>query len=114
MNKNKKKPIKTLNKRLAAFAAAAALLLTPAHAAGLMDSKIVKGLINLINDVSTVAIIVCPLTGAAAFGLCMWLKSMADEQDGKMWQKRATTALTCGIAGMLGSAIITLISGYFT
>lgn len=113
MNKNKKKPIKTLSKRLAAFAAAATLLLTPAHAAGLVDSKIVKGLINLINDVSTVAIIVCPLIGAAAFAICMGRKSISDDQDGKMWQKRAITALVCGVAGMLGSAIITLISGYF-
>lgn len=117
MNKNKKKPIKTLNKRLAAFAAAAALLLTPAHAAGLMDSKIVKGLINLINDLSTLMIVLSPLIATAVWGWCMARKGASsatdDDTDAKMWQKRATTALICGIAGMLGSAIITLISGYF-
>lgn len=115
MNKNKKKPTSTLKKRLTALVAAAMLLLTPAHAAGLMDSQIVKGLINLINDLSTLMIVLSPLIGAARWGWCMARTSGTDDEtDSKMWKKRAITAVVCGIAGMLGSAIISLVTSYFT
>lgn len=114
MNKNKKKPVKPINKRLTALVAAVAMLFTPVHAVGLVDSKLGKGLVNLVNDISALGIILCPLVGAAAWAIFMIRKSIADEQDGKMWQKRAITALACGGAGMLGSAIITLITSYFT
>lgn len=115
MNKNKKKPTKTLKKRLTALVAAAMLLLTPAHAAGLMDSQIVKGLINLINDLSTLMIVLSPLIAAAVWGYCMLRKGASeDETDSKMWKKRAFNAVICGIAGILGSAIISLVTSYFT
>ena len=113
MNKNKKKPVKTLSKKLTALVAAASLLLTPAHAAGLMDSKIVKGLINLINDLSSLMIVLSPVIAGAVFGWCMVRKNAAsatdEDSDAKMWQKRAFTAVVGGV----GSTIITLVTSYF-
>ena len=41
-------------------------------------------------------------------------RSMADEADGKMFQKRVVTALICGVAVSLVGGIITLISSYYT
>ena len=38
---------------------------------------------------------------------------MADEQDGRTWQKRMVTALICGIGGAIASSIVALIAGYY-
>ena len=39
---------------------------------------------------------------------------MADEQDGKMWQRRITNAIIWGVGGGLIAGIIALVSSYYT
>lgn len=86
----------------------------PARAAnGLQQSAIYAGLQNMLNDAMTVATILCPVFGGLAAVVFLIRRSMSDEQDGKMWNKRIITAIACGVGGGLISAIILLISSYF-
>lgn len=80
----------------------------------LAGSSIVTGITKLVNDLSTVLMVLCPTVGGAAAVYFTIRRSMADEQDGKMWSKRITTAIICGVAGLLVSGLITLLSGYFS
>ena len=91
------------------------LTTTPAYAAGgIAGSELGAGLINLTNDVFLYLTIICPIVGGAAAAWFAIRRSMADEQDGKMWEKRIKTAIICGVGGGLGSGVIALVSSYFT
>lgn len=81
---------------------------------GLAESKPVQGLKNLIADATLVLTVLCPTAcGLAAIGFAI-RRGMADEQDGKLWTKRITTAITWGVGGGLISGFIAIISNYFT
>ena len=109
-----KKNMKRNLKQVLSVAMLMSILVVDVSANNLMASSLVQGGLSLINDIGTVAMVVCPLVGAIAWGIFMSRKSMADEQDGRMLQKRANMALICGVAGLLGSALIKLFSSYFT
>ena len=89
------------------------LSIAPASANNIMDSILGTGLVNLVNDASFLLIILCPLVGAAAAGWFAIRRSMSDEQDGKMWEKRIKVAIICGVGGCLTSAIIAIGASYF-
>ena len=56
----------------------------------------------------------CPLVcGLVAIYFAI-RKGMADEQDGKMWQRRITNAIIWGVGGGLIAGIIALVSSYYT
>jgi len=106
----------TVKKRTATLFSALTLLLltlTPAHAAGIADSTLGAGITKLVNDVFLYLTVICPVAGGLAAVWFLIRRSMADEQDGKLWEKRIRTAIICGVAGCLVSGIITLISSYF-
>lgn len=77
------------------------------------DSTIGVGIEALVGDVSTFLVVLCPTVAAGCVTYFMIRKGMADEQDSKRWQSRAVTAGVCGVAGMLASAFISILSGYF-
>ncbi len=89
------------------------LLATAAYADNISSSQIGTGLKNLLNDLSTYIVVTSPIVGTLAAAYFVTRRSMADEQDGKMWEKRAKTAIVCGVAGALVGGIIKLISSYF-
>lgn len=113
MMKNWKKKLKMQKNKLLTATVALTMLVTPASAAGFGDSEIAKGIKNMVNDVSSYLVVLCPLAGGAAAVYFIIRRSMADEQDGKMWDKRIKTAIICGVAGMLVSGIIAVVSSYF-
>ncbi len=89
-------------------------VLTPVILEGnIASSTIGTGISALINDVLTWLMILSPIAGGAAATYFFIRKSAADEQDGKMWQKRIHTAIICGVAGLLSSVLISIVSGYF-
>lgn len=92
-----------------------ALLSTNALASGgnIANSPIGQGLKNLLNDLSTYIMVLSPIVAGAAAGYFVMRRSMADEQDGKLWEKRIKTAVVCGVVGALVGGIIKLISSYF-
>lgn len=101
----------SLSFSLSAFVAG---MVSPAYASSIQTSTFWTGLMAFLNDLMTVLTIACPVVGGVAALVFTIRRSMADEQDGKMWQKRITTAIICGVAGCLISGIIALITGYFT
>ena len=91
------------------------LTMTPAYATGgIAASTLGVGLKNLVNDIFLYLTIICPIVGAAAAIYFAIRRSMADEQDGKLWEKRIKTAIICGVGGCLVSGVIALVSSYFT
>ena len=96
--------------RIALITAAVCLLAVPASAGGLADSTLGVGVRQLFSDVSAYLMILCPTAGAVYFAI---RRAMADEQDGKLWVKRITTAIICGVGGCLASVLISTFSTYF-
>jgi Na+/H+ antiporter NhaA len=90
-----------------------ALFIVPASAGDLADSTLGTGLKQLLNDTSTYLMILCPIAGGAAGVYFAIRRSIADEQDGKFWEKRIKVAIGCGVGGCLVSAIISMLSSYF-
>lgn len=79
----------------------------------LASSPIATGLVSLINDATTLLMVLGPvacITGGIYFTI---RRGMADEADGKMWTKRITTAVVCGVACLLVGALINVLVGYF-
>lgn len=106
--------IQKWKQKICAAAAALWALTASAFASGnLQSSELGVGIKNMINDVSGFLVVLCPLSGGAAAVYFLIRRSMADEQDGKMWTHRIHVAILCGVAGMLVSGIITLLSSYF-
>ena len=111
------KVINNIKKRIARIATFAAAVVGvsvfPAYAGDLESSPVVTGTRALINDVTTILIALSLVLGACAATYFIVRKSMADEADGKTWQKRAVTAIVCGVLGALMSGIVKVISGYY-
>lgn len=89
------------------------MLALPASAAGFGDSIIAKGVSNLVKDVTSYLVVLCPLVGGMFAVYFMIRKSGADEQDKKMWHGRAVNAIISGVGGMLVSGLISVGAGYF-
>ncbi|MEG2039362.1 MAG: hypothetical protein RRZ73_06515 [Oscillospiraceae bacterium] len=79
----------------------------------LASSPIATGLTNLINDVTTMLMVLGPIACISAGIYFTIRRGMADEADGKMWTKRITTAIVCGVFCLLVGALIHLLIGYF-
>lgn len=77
------------------------------------SSEIATGTKQLLSDVSGWLIGVGLTVGTLAAIYCLIRKSMADEVDGKMWNKRLVTAIICAVAVALVGGIISLISSYY-
>ena len=106
--------MKNMMKKTLVLALVLSMMVISSYAAGEFEnSAIAIGIKNLISDVSLWLVILSPIVGAAACVACLIRRGMSDEQDGKMWTKRAKTAVLCGVGGMMVSGVITLISSYF-
>ncbi len=99
--------------RLVVVVALAAVMLIPAHAGDLSSSTVVTGTKQLISDLTTVLAGISLSVGGVAFTYCLIRKSMADEQDSRVWQKRMVGSLVGGIGGAIASSIVSLIAGYY-
>lgn len=88
--------------------------ITPAYAATVLEnSTFYKGFMHLLQDVSLAVTIGGPLICVICAGVFLARRGMADEQDGKMWNKRIATALICAVAIGLVSGLVALITSYF-
>lgn len=105
--------MKNWKRKLISVGIVMSMLVTPALASDLASSELGVGIKNLITDVSAFLVVLSPIAGGAAAVYFLIRRAVADEQDGKLWDKRIKMAIICGVAGMLVSGIITLISSYF-
>jgi len=90
-----------------------ACMVVPASADNLANSTVGMGIKNMLNDLSSFGMVIGPIIGGAAAAYFLVRRSMADEQDGKMWSRRIWIAIICGVAVLLVGGIISLISSYF-
>ena len=105
---------KNLKHKICTGAMALSMLTVQAFATGnIQNSNLGIGIKNIITDLSGFFLVLCPLVGGGAAIAFLIARSMADEQDGKMWMKRVKVAVGCGVGGMLVSGIINLLSSYF-
>lgn len=107
------KKVRRFFKSIIPFVLAIMSMVVPASADSLSSSTVGTGIKNMLNDASSFGIVICPIVGGAAAVYFLIRRSMADEQDGKMWMRRIWIAIICGVAGCLVSGIISLISSYF-
>lgn len=91
----------------------AAATVSASAAGNLEGSTLVTGTTALINDITKVLAGMSIAIGGGAMTYFLIRKAMADETDGKMYQKRAITALICGILGVLAAGIVSLIAAYY-
>ena len=88
--------------------------ITPAYAETVLEnSTVYKGFMSLLQDITGAVTIAGPAICIICAGVFLARRSMADEQDGKMWNKRITTALICAVAIGLVSGMVTLLVSYF-
>jgi len=107
------KRIKGILRKAITAVVAAMITVVPAFADNISDSTVGSGVKHLLTDLSTYMVIIGPLAAAVAAGYFLIRRSMADEQDGKFWQKRITVAIICGVGVLLVSGIIALVASYF-
>jgi ABC-type molybdate transport system permease subunit len=84
-----------------------------ALAAGIDDSKIVKGTEKLIGDVTTWLMILAPVVAGLLIIYFCIRRSAADEMDTKKWNNRIVVALVSCIGAVLGSDTLNLVIGYY-
>lgn len=80
---------------------------------GIQDSAIVTGTQKLLSDLTTWAMIIAPIIGGVAITYFLIRRSWADEMDQKAWTKRIATAVISTVAAVLGTALLSVILGYF-
>lgn len=78
------------------------------------NSTFATGTKQLLDDVGKWLIGIGIAVAGISAVVYLIRRSMADEADGKMFQKRVVTAIICGVAVSLVGGIITLISSYYT
>lgn len=100
-------------KRIASTTVAVMLLLTTARADGFGDTSLATGTINLVHDVTRWLMLLCPAVGVAAALMFLSRRGMADEADGKMWNKRIIVAIVCGVGGFAVSGLISGLTSYY-
>lgn len=106
--------IRQLLTTVSAVALFLATMISPAHAATVLEnSAFYRGLTNLLQDIFTAATILGPSICAIAAAVFFARKSMADDQDDKMWNRRIVKALICGVAIGLVSGLLALGTSYF-
>lgn len=92
-----------------------ATIISPAHAATVLEnSAFYRGISNLLQDISLAVTFLGPSICAIAAIVFFIRKSMADEQDDKLWNRRIVKAIICGVAIGLVSGLLALGTSYFT
>ena len=101
---------------LSAFIAIYVMLVSTVSvfASGIASSKLATGTTKLIGDITNwIMILAIPITILLVIYFAI-RKGAADEQDQKMWQKRITTALVCGIGAIIASSLVGVLASYYS
>jgi len=86
----------------------------PVYAASsVADSKIAKGTERLIQDLTTWLMVLAPVAAGLLIIYFFIRRSAADEMDMKKWNNRIVVAIVSSVGAVLGSAILSLIIGYY-
>ncbi len=86
----------------------------PVYAAtNVADSKIAKGTERLIQDLTTWLMVLAPVAAGLLIIYFFIRRSAADELDQKKWNNRIVVSIVSCVGAVLGSAILSLIIGYY-
>ncbi|WP_133966706.1 hypothetical protein [Eubacterium limosum] len=79
----------------------------------LRTSELFTGTQNLLNDISSVLLVLAPIVCIVLLVTFSILKAGANEMDEVKWGKRQRNVVICVLIAMLSSAIIKLLLGYY-
>lgn len=77
------------------------------------SSVIATGSQKLLNDILTWLYLIIPVGGALCTAYFFFRRAHSDEQDKKQWTNRIQTAIISTVLGLLATAVINLVVGYF-
>ena len=81
---------------------------------GIANTIAATGTQNLINDVTSWAMVLAPLVGGACIVYFCIQRSMADPQHKGEWTDRIKTAVVSTIGAFLATSLLSVIVGYYT
>lgn len=88
-------------------------IVLPLLANKIKESSFTKGVMDLFNDATTVAIIVCVLAGILSWIVTSIKLQSAEEQEVLTVKKKLRNIIIACICGVSGSVIIKLFLSYF-
>lgn len=77
------------------------------------SSEIATGTMNLLQDLLSWLYLLIPVAGALCVAYFCVRRGHSDEQDKKQWTNRIQTAIVSTVIGLLATAVINLVVGYF-
>lgn len=83
------------------------------YAGGIQGSNLVKGTEKLIQDATSVGLVLAPIIAGLAGLFCAIRLSTAEEQDKKMWQDRLKRVFIGFILAISIVGLIKVIAGYY-
>jgi hypothetical protein len=81
--------------------------------AAIGDFKLFSGTQNLVNDLTTWALIIIPVISVLLFIYYSARKAMADQNEQTMWTKRRNVAVVCCLGAELADGLIAWILSYY-
>ena len=90
------------------------ITMTTTASGGLQSSTLWTGFLQLLTDATSVATIACPIIAGLLWLIFSIARAAADDEPTqKKWSKKMRDCVIFGVAGMVGSGIIALVSSYF-
>ncbi len=101
---------------LAAYMALSAVLVAMpvAAAGGLEGTSLVTGTKELVNDATSILLVLAPIIGICVSAYFLIRRGAADEMDAKKWENRLKVALISMIGVVVLSATVKAILNYFS
>lgn len=93
---------------------AAMFVAMPVAAAGLEGTSLVTGLKKLMNDATSVLLVLAPIVGICVSAYFLIRRGASDEMDQKKWENRIKVALVSMIGVVVLSATVKAILSYFS
>lgn len=89
-------------------------VMTTVATGGLQSSTLWTGFLQMLNDATTIAMIACPIIAGLLWIIFSIARAAADDEPTqKKWSKKMKDCIIFGIAGLVGSGIIAVVSSYF-
>ena len=77
------------------------------------SSVAITGTKQLIDDVTTAALVIAPVVGVVLIVYFCIRRSAADEMDQKKWNNRIVTAVVSTIGAVLATSLLGIVIGYY-
>ena len=96
------------------FALTAFFAASPVYSASLSDSKFATGLKKLLDDATTYLFVIVPIVTVLCVTYFLVRRGVSDEMDHRKWNSRIVGAIICGALAEGATALVNLLTGYFS